>query len=97
MDNFFFSDILVPAKGNNGFNVIIFEETKEQEPRTIALAIECQFSQPDARSLLSMEEIHKKWDLTQKAFTASKGLPNLKPNRDIYLIIAAWRDLQKDV
>jgi len=45
-----------------------------------------------------MEEIHKKWDLTQKAFkTASKGLPNLKPNRDIYLIIAAWRDLQKDV
>ncbi|PKK41270.1 hypothetical protein RhiirC2_722844, partial [Rhizophagus irregularis] len=95
--------MFVPTKSNNsGFEMVMFEE-KANGGGYIALNIECKFSWPESKTVLSSEEIKKKYKHMK-----DKYLPHVNQKRqskeppirklrmeigDIYLILVVWRDI----
>ncbi|CAB4390465.1 unnamed protein product [Rhizophagus irregularis] len=97
--------MFVPTKSNNkGFEMVMFEE-KANGGGYIAINIECKFSWPDSKTVLSSKEIKEKYKHMK-----DKYLPHVNQKRqskespvrklrmeigDIYLILVVWRDIGK--
>jgi len=91
--------IFKPAANNPGFDIVVFEAGK-------AIAIECRFSNPEASTVLPLEDALRKRQLTEKAFEphieggelfgkSTVGKLGLKAD-DIVLVICAFRELTND-
>ncbi len=56
--------IIFPAEGNKGFDILNIEKTTKD--KLVAVAVECRFSEPGSTKQLSLEEVVKKQEATQR-------------------------------
>jgi hypothetical protein len=70
--NNLYSEVMKPADGNPGFDIINFEKDAKNK-KLFAIAIECRFSQPGTTTFLSLDEVKEKRRLTDEAFKKITG------------------------
>lgn len=85
--------VVKPARDNPGFDLAIIEVAN---PTTMAVAIECRFSEPGADTKLTQTEVQKKHQLTRTAFASvlkRSIIGKALDRHSVVLVVVAYREL----
>jgi len=93
--NFVTKRLIGNNNNNPGFDIFALE--KAVDGRYLVFAIECRFSEPDSKTVLSLPEIQNKHKLLLEQGNFGKQLGVQIKKNDIYLVVIAWRKQQLQI